>query len=129
KTGHCPLLPHVVLNLPFLFHHVCGGINENCEQSREIVCLAMQQQETRLRRDSHADLIRNCETATSLEALFRKKHLDVAEKLSLVDRGQQAKKQKSTLDRRQRVSWKRLGLQPPPTTLPQQTEKCTETHV
>src|SRR5437773_10563813 len=89
----------------------------------------MQQQKTRLRRDSHADLIRDCETATSLETLFRKKHLDVAEKLSLVVRGQPAKKQSATLDRRRPASWKRLSSQPAPTSLLQETEHCLETDV
>ena len=79
-----------------------------------------------MRRDSHADLIRNCETATSLEALFRKKHLDVAEKLSLVVRGQPAKKQSATLDRRQPFLRKQLSPQSAPTSLLEQTEHCPE---
>ena len=80
KTGHGALFPNVLLNLPFLFYHICGWINENGEQTREIVCLAMQQQKTSLRRDGHADLISDRETATSLETFFSKKDLDVAEK-------------------------------------------------
>src|SRR5437868_9621149 len=43
KTTHSPLLPNMLSNLPFLFRHVCQWINENCEQTGEIVRVAMQQ--------------------------------------------------------------------------------------
>jgi hypothetical protein len=79
-----------------------------------------------LRRNSHPDLVSNCETATSLETLFRKKHLDMAQKLNLVAYRQPAKKQNATLDRRYPVFWKRLSLQPAPTSSLQQTEHCPE---
>jgi hypothetical protein len=86
----------------------------------------MQQQKTRLRRDSHTDLISEFEATTTFKALLGEEHLDVAEKLSLVARGQPAKKQSATLDRRHPVSWKRLSPQPAPTSLLQQTEHYPE---
>src|SRR5262245_19448911 len=66
KTTHSPLFPNMFTNLSFFFRHVCQWINKNGDQTGEIICPAMQQQKTRLRRDSHANLIRDRETATSL---------------------------------------------------------------
>jgi hypothetical protein len=52
----------------------------------------MQQQKTSLRRNSHADLIRDRETATSLETLFGKKYLNVTKQFRAVACGQSVKK-------------------------------------
>ena len=43
KATHSPLLPNMLTELPFFFHHVCQWINKNREQTWEIIRLAMQQ--------------------------------------------------------------------------------------
>ncbi len=101
KTTHSPLFPNMLTNLPFFFHHVCQWINKNREETGEIVRPAMQQQKTSLRRDSHADLIRDPETATSFETFFGKKYLNVTKQFRAVARGQFMKKYDMTLNQRQ----------------------------
>src|SRR6266513_6197878 len=91
----------MLTQLPFFFHHVCHWINKNREQSGEIICLAMQQQKTSLRCDSHADLLRDGETATSLEAFFGKKYLNVTKQFRPIGRGQSVKKYDMSLNQPQ----------------------------
>jgi hypothetical protein len=79
KAMHSPLFPKMLSNLSVFFHHVRQWINENREQVGKIIRSAAQQQETRLRRDGHADLIGDRETATSLKAFFGKKNLNVTQ--------------------------------------------------
>ena len=67
----------------------------------EIICLAMQQQKTSLRRDSHPHLIGNCETATSLETFFSEKYLKMTKQFRAVARGQPWKKYNMTLNQLQ----------------------------
>src|SRR5207248_8922091 len=81
------------------------------EQTGEIICLAMQQQKTSLRCDSHADLLRDRETATSLETFFGKKYLNVTKQFRAVARGQSMKKYDMALNQRQPVFRKRPGPQ------------------
>src|SRR5436190_1057649 len=101
----------MLTQLPFFFHHVCHWINKNRQQTGEIICLAMQQQKTSLRCDSHADLLRDRETATSLETFFGKKYLNVTKQFRAVARGQSMKKYDMTLNQRQPVFRKRSGAQ------------------
>src|SRR5207237_10827471 len=101
KTTHSPLFPNMLTNLPFLFRHVRQGINKNRQQTREIICLAMQQQKTSLRRDSHADLIRDCETATSFETFSGKKYLNVTKQFRAIVPRQPAKKYNMMLNQLQ----------------------------
>jgi hypothetical protein len=54
-----------------------------------------------LRRDSHADLIRDRETATSLETFFGEEYLNVSKEFRAVARGQSVKKNNMTLNQRQ----------------------------
>jgi hypothetical protein len=61
----------------------------------------MQQQETSLRRDSHADFIRDRETATSLETFFGEEYLNVTKEFRTVARGQSVKENNMTLNQRQ----------------------------
>jgi hypothetical protein len=61
----------------------------------------MQQQETSLSRDHHADLIRDRETATSLETFFGEEYLNVTKEFRAVARGQSVKKNNMTLNQRQ----------------------------
>jgi hypothetical protein len=82
-------------------HHVCQWINKNRQETGEIVCLAMQQQKTRLRRDSHADLVRDLETATSFEPFFGKEYLNVTKQFEAIAPGQFMKKDNMTLNQRQ----------------------------
>src|SRR4029453_1968831 len=77
KATHSPLFPNMLTNLVIFLHHVCQRINKNREQTGEIVRVAMQQQKTSLRRDGHANLIRDRETATSFDTFFSKKYLNV----------------------------------------------------
>jgi hypothetical protein len=51
-----------------------------------------------LRRDSHADLIGDLETATSLETFFGKNDLNVTKQFRAVARGQLVKKDNVTLN-------------------------------
>ena len=44
----------------------------------------MQQQKTSLRRDSHADLIRDLETAAAFETFFVEKYLNVTKQLEAI---------------------------------------------
>src|SRR5712664_763614 len=101
KASCASFLPDVLRNLPFFFHHICGGINKDREQTGKIIRPAMQQQKTTLCRDSHADLIRNCETATPLETFFGKKYLNVTKQFSAIPRRQLVEKQNMTLNQRQ----------------------------
>jgi hypothetical protein len=61
----------------------------------------MQQQKTSLRRDSHADLVRDLETATSFEPFFRKEYLNVTKQFEAIAPGQFMKKDNMTLNQRQ----------------------------
>jgi hypothetical protein len=72
-----------------------------------------------LRRDGDADLIGDCETATSLEAFFGKKYLNVTKQFCAVHRGQSGKKYGMTLNQRQPFFWKRTRLQAPSPALSQ----------
>ena len=74
----------MLCNLSFCFHHVRQRINENREQVGEIIRSAVQQQETSLRGDGHADLFGDCETATSFKALFGKKNLNVTKEFRFI---------------------------------------------
>ena len=58
----------------------------------------MQQQKTSLRRDSHADLIRDRETATSFETFFGKKYLNMTKQFRAIARRQSEKKCHMTLN-------------------------------
>ena len=61
----------------------------------------MQQQKTSLRRDSHADLIRDCETATSFETFFGKKYLNMTKQFRAIVPRQPAKKYNMMLNQLQ----------------------------
>jgi hypothetical protein len=61
----------------------------------------MQQQETSLRRDRHADFIRDRETAASLEPFFGEKYLNVTKEFRAVARGQSVKKNNIALNQGQ----------------------------
>jgi hypothetical protein len=88
-----------MLTNPVVFlHHVRQWINKNGQQTGEIVCPAMKQEQTRLRRNSHADLIRDLETGASFKTLFRKKYLDVTEQFEAIGLGQFMKKYDMTLN-------------------------------
>src|ERR1043166_661396 len=100
-TMHGPLLPNMLTDLVIFLHHVCHGINKNREQMREIICLAMQQQKTSLRRDRHADFIRNRETGTSFKTLFRKKYSNMTKQCPAVGGRQLGKKCNMTLNQLQ----------------------------
>jgi hypothetical protein len=54
-----------------------------------------------LRRDSHADLVRDLETATSFEPFFGKKYLDVTKQFEAIAPGQFMKKDNMPLNQRQ----------------------------
>src|SRR5258708_26408233 len=65
ETTHSPLFPNMLTDLPFFFHHVSQRINKNREQMWEVICLAMQQQKTSLRRDR---LLRSEEHTSELQS-------------------------------------------------------------
>src|SRR5580700_6068730 len=91
-----------MLTNPVVFlHHVGQWINKDREQTGEVVCLAMQQQETSLRRDSHADLIRDLESAAAFEPFLSKKYLNVPKQFRTVALVQFVKKYNMTLDQLQ----------------------------
>src|SRR5450432_3566636 len=47
----------------------------------------MQQEETRLRSDCHADLVRQLQSRATFKPFFRHKHLHMPEQLVLIDNG------------------------------------------
>src|SRR5215475_10885044 len=104
----------MLTNLMVFLHHVRQWINKNGEQTWEIVRLTMQQEKTSLRRDGHADLVRDLETATSLEPFFGKKYLNVAKQFKAVAPGKFVKKYGMPLNQRQPFFRKRSTSQTPP---------------
>ena len=77
EATHSALFPKMLSNLSFFLYHVRQWINKNGEQLGEIIRLAMQQKKACLRRDGHADLICDRETAATLEPFLGKKYLNV----------------------------------------------------
>jgi hypothetical protein len=72
-----------------------------------------------LRRDGHADLTGDRETATSLKAFFGKKNLDVTKQFRAVARRQSAEKCNVALNQRHPSFRERPGSQPPSPALSQ----------
>ena len=84
---------------------------------REVIGLAMQEQKTSLRRNRHTDLICDFQTIATFKTLFRKEHLDVAQKLdSIIDR-KPLEKRNVALDCLPPIFRKRLSPQPTPSPL------------
>src|SRR6202171_2323211 len=82
----------------------------------------MKQKEAGLRRDRDTNLISQFQTATTLEALFRQKHADMAKKFSVVAGRKPTKERNIALNRHEPVSRKRLRLHAAPASPPQQSE-------
>jgi hypothetical protein len=99
------------------FCHVCRRIDQDREQAREVVGLAMQQQKASLSCYRHTDLIRDFQTIATFETFFGKENLDVAQKLGLIPGRKPVKKCNVAPDRPQPFFWEGLGLQAPPSTL------------
>src|SRR5262249_30979384 len=77
KATHSPFFPKMLSNLSLFFRHVREWINEKCENRGKVILVAFQQQKTSLPRDAAADLAGNHKPATSLEAFFGKKYLNM----------------------------------------------------
>src|SRR6266404_4252216 len=82
----------------------------------------MKQKKAGRRGDRDTDLVSQFQIATTLEALFRQKHADMAEKFSLVPGRKPTKERNIALNRHQPVSRKSLRPQPAPAPLLQQSE-------
>jgi hypothetical protein len=72
----------------------------------------MEQEQTRLRRDGDANLIRQLEAAAALEIFFRQEHLDMTEELALIGGRKLAKE--SDIARQNGVPRGRNGLRAEP---------------
>src|SRR4029453_15297365 len=81
QASHFPLLPDMTGKGPSLLCQVCRRIDQDGEQTLEVVGLAMQKEKASLRGNSDTDFIRDFETVAAFKTLFGKKNLDVAEKL------------------------------------------------
>ena len=79
QARHFSLLPHMAVNVPSVLRQVCRRIDEDREQTREVVGLAMQKEKASLRCNSDTDLICDFQTIATFETLFGKKHLGVTE--------------------------------------------------
>jgi hypothetical protein len=101
KPTHGSFFPDMLTNPVVFLHHVGQWINKNGEQTREIVRVTMQQQKTSLRRDSHADLIRDLKSAAAFEPFLGKKYLNVPKQFRTVALVQFVKKYNMTLNQRQ----------------------------
>jgi hypothetical protein len=64
-----------------------------------------------LRRDSHADFVRDLETVTSFEPFFGKEYLNVTKQFEAIAPGQFMKKDNVTLNQRQPFLRKRTRSQ------------------
>ena len=80
-----------------------------------------------MRRDGHANLIGDRETATSLKAFFGKKNLNVTKQFRAVARRQSAEKYNVALNQRQPFFRKRPGSQPPSPALSQERKDHSAT--
>lgn len=94
---------------PSLLCQVCRRIDQNGEQTREVVGIAMQKEKTSLRRNRDTNLIGDFETVAAFKTFFGKKNLDVAEELGPIPRRKPVKKCNVALDRRQPIIWKTCG--------------------
>ncbi len=74
-----------VVGLP---RHIGPRVDQDRRQSGVVVGLAMQQEQTRLGRDRHADLIGDLQPAAALEPLLRQEDEDVPSQLLSVSFGQ-----------------------------------------
>src|SRR5215831_6197906 len=104
----------MLTNLMVFLHHVCQWIDKNGKQTWEIIRFTVQQEKASLRRNGHAHLVRDLETATSLKAFFGKKYLNVAKQFKAVAPGKFVKKYGMTLNQRQPFFRKRSRSQTPP---------------
>ena len=70
--------------------HVGAGVNQDRDQPGVNVGLAMEQEQARLGRDGHLDLIRQLEAAAALERLLGEEDLDQPAQLLAIGVGQAA---------------------------------------
>jgi hypothetical protein len=104
----------MTVKVPSLLCQVCRRIDQDGEQTLEVVGLAMQKEKASLRGNSDTDFIRDFETVAAFKTLFGKKNLDVAEKLGLIPGRKPVKKCNVALDRRQPIIWKTYSPQAVP---------------
>src|SRR5215467_10298902 len=76
--------PNLSGDWAILVNKIGGWINENRQQPRKVIGLAMQQQQASLRRDRHSNLIGDFLFSAALKIFLRKKYLDVIEQLRLI---------------------------------------------
>src|SRR5260370_25070275 len=87
------------------------GVNENGNKPWKKISPAQQQEKTRLRCDSHSNLIIYFQAGTTLEALFGQENLNVIEKFSLARRRKSGKERNSPFDYLQPLIRERPRLQ------------------
>jgi hypothetical protein len=85
------LFPNVTAEITFAGDGVTRGVNQNGSQSRIVVSLPMEEEETRLRRDSKANLLREFQACAAFEILFRQEHLHMTQELAPILRRKLAK--------------------------------------
>ena len=70
-------LPHSAADVSLVFDGVTRRVDDYRQEIGIVVCVAMQKEQTRLRRNRDPDLIGELKPAGSLEFLFSKKDLNV----------------------------------------------------
>jgi hypothetical protein len=114
---HRSFLPHRAFNVAFLFHEIYRRIDKNREKGRKVIGLAMQQKNAGLSRDRDNDFIGDFEPATTFEAFFTEKHLNVAQQFGLIPGRKPMEKRNVAFDYLSPIFRKRLSPQPTPSPL------------
>ena len=105
------LFPDAAADVALLVRGVSRRIDDDGNQLRVVIRLAMQQQQARLPRDGDADLVGQLEPADSLEVLLRQKYLGVSEQLGLIVRREAGEDREIALEDRAPGGRNRLGAQ------------------
>src|SRR5205823_2092263 len=115
ETTFAAFLPDAAADVPLFVSDVTRRINENGDQLRVVIGIAMEQQQARLAGHSDADFVGDGESAGALEDFLRQEYLHVAEQLILILRRQPVEDRKIVLeDCAPRLRWW-LGAESRPT--------------
>jgi hypothetical protein len=78
------LLPDSTADVPLFLRSVSTRVNDDSRELGIVVCVTMEKQQTRLRRDRDANLISEVETAGALKMFLGEKYLDMPLELTLI---------------------------------------------
>ena len=88
KAMFAAFLPDAAAYVPLFVGNVARWIDEDRNQLRVVVGLAMQEQQARLSGDGDANLVGEHQPTAALEMLLGEKYLGVTEQLRLIFRGE-----------------------------------------